>query len=161
MGSLIVEVWMHGIHAGIYINTNVKMLNYYTILTTYIHGSEKNSCCEIRVWWVWLDFIFASSSVPDLGGKARVGIIVDFVSILKLVPLSAGLWMGRPWEWCFICQNTDFISIKEFFVFYWVFLFYQMGLSSHQQCGVQMFFFFFLLGDKIEYVVSLWTLMCC
>lgn len=40
---------------------------------------------------MWLDFIFASSSVPDLGGKARVGIVVDFVSILKLVPLSAGL----------------------------------------------------------------------
>lgn len=32
---------MHGIHAGIYTNTNVKMLSMYVILTTYIHGKGK------------------------------------------------------------------------------------------------------------------------
>lgn len=36
-----VEVWMHGIHAGIYTNTNVKMLSMYIMLTTYKHGKGK------------------------------------------------------------------------------------------------------------------------
>lgn len=41
MGIFGVEVWIHGIHAGIYTNTNVKMLSMYVILTTYIHGKGK------------------------------------------------------------------------------------------------------------------------
>lgn len=117
------NAWYSCRHLHKYKCQNVELLHYIDYIYTW---KGKNSCCEIRVWWVWLDFIFASS-VPDLGGKARVGIVVDFVSILKLVPLSAGLWMGRPWEWCFICQNTDFISIKEFFVFWLGFSFLPDG----------------------------------